>query len=214
VDPTAIVVAEAECRVEELDGWNLPQRAGLVEPYEITKKRVIHETSYIVRHLERLTLGTPYPKVAQHVALLMQALKRRGIHRPGLYLDATGVGLPVIELVAAALKGQSVRLVSVSFTHGDKFTRGKDTASLGKAFLVSRLQALLQTGRIKLPKTAESEALARELQDYEIKIDADANDKYGAFRVGAHDDLVTALGLAVLEDPLKAAQKRRLVTFT
>ncbi len=37
-----------------------------------------------------------------------------------------------------------------------------------------------------------------ELQDYEIRVDQDANDKYGAFKVGSHDDLVTALGLSVL----------------
>ena len=58
----------------------------------------------------------------------------------------------------------------------------------------------MQTGRIKLPRTAEAEALARELLDYEIRVDQDANDRYGAFRVGSHDDLVTALGLACLVD--------------
>jgi hypothetical protein len=40
--------------------------------------------------------------------------------------------------------------------------------------------------------------LGRELGDYEIKVAQDANDKYGAFKVGAHDDLVTALGLCVV----------------
>jgi hypothetical protein len=34
--------------------------------------------------------------------------------------------------------------------------------------MVSRLQALLQTGRIVLPKTSEADALARELLDYEL----------------------------------------------
>ena len=28
------------------------------------------------------------------------------------------------------------------------------------------------------------------------RVDANANDTYGAFRVGSHDDLVAALGLA------------------
>ncbi len=41
----------------------------------------------------------------------------------------------------------------------------------------------------------------QELKDYKIKVDIDANDKYGAFAVGAHDDLVTAVGLACIEDP-------------
>ena len=42
--------------------------------------------------------------------------------------------------------------------------------------------------------------LAQELIDYEIRVEPDANDKYGVFKVGTHDDLVTALGLAVQDD--------------
>ena len=39
--------------------------------------------------------------------------------------------------------------------------------------------------------------LAEKLNHYEIRIDVDANERYGAFRVGTKDDLVTALGMAV-----------------
>ncbi len=78
---------------------------------------------------------------------------------------------------------------------------------------MSRLQALLQTQRIKLPETSEARVLAKELQDYEIRVSEDANEKFGAFKVGTHDDLVTALGLAVLDDPIKEAESRRLVVW-
>ena len=61
--------------------------------------------------------------------------------------------------------------------------------------------ALLQTGRIHLPRTREAEVLAQELLDYEIRVNESSNDTYGAFRVGSHDDLVTSLGLAVQEEP-------------
>jgi hypothetical protein len=71
---------------------------------------------------------------------------------------------------------------------------------LGKALLVSRLQMLLQSCRLHLPRTVEPEALREELDRYEIRVDEDANDRYGAFKVGTHDDLVTALGLAVQDD--------------
>ncbi len=43
--------------------------------------------------------------------------------------------------------------------------------------------------------------LTSELRDYEIQVSEDANERYGAFKVGTHDDLVTALGLAVQTDP-------------
>jgi hypothetical protein len=68
--------------------------------------------------------------------------------------------------------------------------------------VVSRLQDLLQSGRVHLPRIAEAEALAKELLDYEIRISEDANERYGAFRVGSYNDLVTALGLATMEDAI------------
>jgi hypothetical protein len=71
---------------------------------------------------------------------------------------------------------------------------------LGKAFLVSRLQMLLQSGRVHLPRNPAAETLAAELLNYEIRVDEKANDRYGAFKVGTHDDLVTALGLTVQLD--------------
>lgn len=40
--------------------------------------------------------------------------------------------------------------------------------------------------------------MLEELKVYEIRIDTDGHDSYGAFRVGRHDDLVTALGLSCL----------------
>ncbi len=171
-DPTAIAVVEGEARARE----------GRAEVY------------HVVRHLERLPLGTPYPGVATRLGALATGLRDRGTPAGEIYVDATGVGLPVVDTIKAA----GVRCVPVYFTYGDRRVVQQDgTVSLGKAWLVSRLQVLLQTGLILLPKTAEAQALAKELMDYEIRVDQDANDKYGAFTVGSHDDLVTALGLAV-----------------
>lgn len=88
-------------------------------------------------------------------------------------------------------------------THGDRRAREAGAIHLGKAWLVARLQTLLQTDRLHLPRTAVSEDLTRDLLDFEIKVAEDANERYGAFRVGRHDDLVTALGLAVQESPAR-----------
>jgi hypothetical protein len=93
------------------------------------------------------------------------------------------------------------RVTAVYFNHGDRRIEASRTeVRLGKAWLVSRLQVLLQAARVHLPRTPEAEALAVELLDYEIRVNSDANDRYGAFKVGTHDDLVTALGLAVQKD--------------
>lgn len=61
--------------------------------------------------------------------------------------------------------------------------------------------ALLQQARIGLPRTSEAEQLAEELLDFELRVNENANLISGAFRTGAHDDLVVALGLSVLQDP-------------
>ena len=115
-----------------------------------------------------------------------------------LYADATGVGQPVVD----EMSRRGLRPIAVYFTHGDKRTEeGWTTVKLGKAWLVSRLQTLLQGRRIHLPNTQQTHILARELLDYEIRVSEDANDRYGAFKVGTHDDLVTALGLAVQKVP-------------
>jgi len=195
-DPTAIAVAEVEFR----------QTGGHAEDY------------YLIRHLERLPIGTPYPAVVVRLGDVVDNTRKRGMAAAvaaaaasgsgvplpplALYVDATGVGQPVVDLLAHV----GVPVTAVYFTHGDRRTVSEDrkTVSLGKTWLVSRLQALLQTGRILLPSTPEARQLAKELQDYEIRVDEKANDTYGAFKVGTHDDLVTALGLAVQETPRNA----------
>lgn len=146
------------------------------------------------------TLGTPYPEVAQRIGEIVDRVaKMRREEYPTLYVDATGVGTPVVDLLRASAT-QASEVIAVYFTHGDRRTVEAYEVKLGKAYLVSRLQSLLQTGRLHLPRTSESEALSEELLNYEIRVDSNANDRYGAFKVGTHDDLVTALGLALQVD--------------
>ena len=180
-DPTAICVVQAEDR--RLDFKT--------------------ERHFVVRHLERLALGTPYPEVAQRVGAVATGVQRKTGRPCKLYVDATGVGTPIVDLLREqAPCGQSI--IAVYFTHGDRRAEDREGSyqqvKLGKAFLVSRLQVLLQSQRVHLPHSFEASALARELLDYEIRVDENAKDRYGAFRVGTHDDLVTALGLAVQGD--------------
>lgn len=172
VDPTALCVLE---------------RAGGREPGD----------RFQVRHVERLALGTKYPTVAARIAEVAGKLRK---HDPALLLDATGVGMPVVDLVRSVLEAERIdcRVTACWFTHGDRLDWGGNEAKVGKAYLVSRLQALLQQRLLQWPRTAETEYLAQELLDYEIRVDENANDRYGAFKVGAHDDVVTAVGLAVI----------------
>ena len=175
-DPTALAVVEIERR-----------------------EGVVH---YVVRFVERLPLGTAYPHVVRRLATVCRQVAQRSGQRPEVFVDGTGVGTPVVDLLDAARLDAS-RVWSVIFTGGDR--RREDAArrriTVGKAFLVRRLQALLRDRRVHLPGCAEARALAAELQVYEIRVDVDAKARYGAFRSGTHDDLVTALALAVQREP-------------
>jgi hypothetical protein len=115
-------------------------------------------------------------------------------------MNATGQGEALVDLVAKCWAGEPP--VAVYLMHGDqRIQESYRKIRLGKAWLVTRLQTLLQTGCLHLPRIPEGEQLAEDLLNYQIKVDESANDRNGAFQVGRHDDLVTALGLAVQTDP-------------
>jgi len=178
-DPTAIAVVEME--------WRGPD-----------DRRADH---YLCRHLSRLPLGTSYPQVTERLGEIVAGVRDYKSSVRAVYLDATGVGQPVAD----ALKSAGVPVTPVYFTHGDRRTENEDrSVALGKAYLVSRLKVLMQGGRIHLARTEEMDAMQKELLDYEIRVNEHANETYGAFKTGAHDDLVTALGLAVQVTPQTA----------
>lgn len=176
-DPTALVVVEEEDRADI--------------------------THYIVRMIERMPLGTPYPVVANRVVTVVRNLELRSRSyvpskrdfRVKCIVDATGVGLPVIDLI----REQGVYATAALFTSGEKLAdRPRNVISIGKGFMVGRLQVLLQAGRLHLPISPEAKILVDELRDYEIKVNEHANASFNA-PSGKHDDLVCALGLAVGE---------------
>lgn len=186
-DPTAIAVAEIELRASA-DSMRRPRC----------------EAHYLVRFLGRLPLGTPYPEVALRIAKICGQVAARSGREPVVFIDATGVGLPVLDQLRAS-KPIAKRIDAVLFTAGrrriEKPAAGR--VMLGKEYLVSRLQSLLQCERLHLPETAEASILALELRNFEIRVDAKARQRSGAFRVGTHDDLVIALGLAVHKEPVQ-----------
>ena len=183
-DPTAIAVTEIQYRPSE------------------EKERPREESHYLVRYLDRLPLGTPYPEVARRLKELCGRVKARSGLRPEVFVDATGVGKPVVDLLeASAPQARCVWAVYLTSGHRRTEDRAERKVSLGKARLARRLQALVQGDRLHLPRGRESGALFQELLDYESRVGRNGRDRYGAFRSGAHDDLLTALALAVHQEP-------------
>lgn len=155
-------------------------------------KKVEH---YVVRHLERIPPGTSYPAMAKRCGEVAKKVKERTRSRPELFVDATGFGQPLLDEIER--HGDYSRVRPVYFTHGDRRVEEGGVVRLGKAWLVTKLQMLLQTGQLHFPPSPEAETLAEELTEFEVQVAPDANDRYGHFRVGTRDELITALGLAV-----------------
>lgn len=189
-DRTAIAVAEMEYR-----------------PINAPRTRRRRKEHYVVRHLERLDPGTRYSVIAQRLAEVSTGvvkkgqLKPRKPRKPIIFAAAIGGGEPVIDLLKDEVR--DARIWAVEFNHGNGRTEDRErrVIRLGKAYLVSRLQTLLEQRQLHLPHTPEADTLASELLEYEIRVSPNAHELLGAFRVGSQDDLVTAVGLAVHKKP-------------
>ena len=203
VDYTAICLMEAWQRPSGEKRW-IPGHTNARGQWLTGYYEAERETVYTARLLRRLALGTPYPTIARELAEIVCAEKLHGRPR-SVYLDVTGVGAPVYDLIQEVilhhhLAGHDVSLFPITFSHGE--TYDARVGRLGKAYLVSRLQALLQQQRIQLPpQHPDARVMADELKAYEIRVSDDGKDTSGAFRVGSHDDYVTAVGLATLHEP-------------
>jgi hypothetical protein len=149
-------------------------------------------SSYQCRHLERLPLGTLYPDVVSRVRDLLAASELED--NSALCVDATGVGRPVVDMLRAA----GLTLDAVTITGGDSPSFENGMHRVPKRDLVSVLQVLLQNERLQFAATMpEAPKLIQEMLAFQVKISDKAHDSYGAWREGAHDDLVLAVALAV-----------------
>jgi hypothetical protein len=197
VDPTAIAVSVPERRV-------FSDYASGQEESEIYHR---------VTFLRRLPLRTEGPEVVRLLERIVRNLQERGCRQPMMYVDATGSGTALlVDHVRASLRRNAKEIVPVYFNKGDRrifkkvdapsFANRYRELSLGKAWMVSRMQSLLDYDRLLFPRdSVEAPVMVQELLDYEIRLSENANESYGAFKVGSHDDLVTSSGLATQEDP-------------
>jgi len=150
---------------------------------------------YALQHLERCALGTPYPAIVQRITGLDRKI------REGPYwgdcrvvVDATGVGRPVVDLLEDV---RGLDVYPVTITGGDEVNRDGNWFRVPKRELVSGLQVLLQTERLKIARELPyAETFVTELRDFRVKITESGNDTYGAWRDGSHDDLVLSVAIA------------------
>jgi hypothetical protein len=151
----------------------------------------IDQFEYDVSHLERLRLGTPYPKQVEIIAK-----RKNRIEDCTLVVDCTGVGTPVLDMLKAA----GLDPVGIWITGGEQVNHDENDETryrVPKRDLVTAVQVIQQQHRLHVAESPEKARLVKELQDFKIKLSAAGHDTFGAWREGQHDDLVLGLAVAV-----------------
>ena len=149
-------------------------------------------TRLAVRHLDRLPLDTPYPVIAERVERI--AAQLAAANPCSVIVDATGVGLPVVD--ALRVPSARWRLMPVTIGHADRETCTDGFWRVGKRDLVARLQMAFDFEELVISsELAESETLIEELTAMRASIRSTGRTRYES-PGEAHDDLAIALALA------------------
>jgi hypothetical protein len=149
---------------------------------------------WVVRHLERIPLGTPYTAVAERVVRLAQ--KPPVVGQCQLVVDATGVGMPVIDMLRASRPGCGLTAVLITGGHAER--SDGSVWHVPKLELMARLQTLFEREQLRISRRLrESGRLVRELLDMRTARGKSGRVRVGADGAGEHDDLALAVALAV-----------------
>ncbi len=140
------------------------------------------ETALVLRNLQRLPLETPYAELPGYLERYLDGLAKRG--PVNLMVDATGVGLPVVELLQLAQL--PARLKPVVITGGESVGQLPHAASVPRSMLLQNLRVVLETGGLRIPSGLR---LLRELKQ-ELRALGDPKSR-------TPDDMAFALALAV-----------------
>ena len=194
-DPTTIAVVE---RVREVVPEHLVDTLREMGAHGLERlARMRAECAkpvFNLRILEQAPLGESYPAQAHRIKRLL-VNPHLADYRVPIWMDYTGVGRAVYDIFAQA-GVPNLRPTTLIFA-GQEGPNSSGGYSLPKVSLVSRLQASMHTGRLRMP--AELPLVAkfkRELQDFRVSYTATGNATFNALE-GRHDDTLTAVGLAL-----------------
>lgn len=146
----------------------------------------------LVRHLERLPLGTAYTAVVALVRNMVRDEQLRG--RCVVVVDGTGVGAPVVDALRAARL--QCEVCAVTITSGEREHQHGSVWNVPKKDLIAGVQVLLERGELAIAgKLVEAGSLMRELLNMRITMAGNGRVRLGADGFGEHDDLVIAVAL-------------------
>jgi len=149
------------------------------------------EYLYHLRHIERFPLHTSYPDVVDKVKEYLKSFQTDD--SVYLVIDSTGVGLGIMDMFIK----QYLYPVGITITGGSEVNHDGTNYKVPKRDLVTCLQILFQTERLKIAKGLRYvDTLIQELGNFRVKITTKGNDTYEAWREGQHDDLVLSVAMA------------------
>lgn len=161
--------------------------------------KIVPDTPYrlILGHLRRFPLNTPYPDQVSGVAREVERTMERGA--AVMAIDHTGVGRPVVDMFRAAKLGINIWPVSIATSAMGAAKRNPETNNwvVPKKDLIGSLITMAHSGRLEISdRLPDAKILKKELQNFRMKINTNANLEFEAWRESDHDDLVLAVALA------------------
>lgn len=173
-------------------GLDLGQSKDYTAMTIIEKLGVESPYNYHLRYLKRFPLGTAYPTIVDEVKVTTDHSEIGKEFK--LAVDKTGVGAPVVDM----LKRAGLRPYEIIIHGGEAVTRDGREIRIPKRDLISNLQVLFQSGRLKIAeRIPDGQLLVKELLNFKVKISTSGHDSYEAWREGVHDDLVLSVAMAV-----------------
>ncbi len=180
-DPAAISVLQ---RREVLAPGQAPPRRGEVRPEMVIP-------SYDLRYLDRAELKTPYQELFRRVETLLLLPDLRG--NSHFVLDATGAGMPVVQIM------QDLAPIPIVITAGHSSNpRSEGGHSVPKRDLITSLQSVLQSRRLRIAKGVKHlEQLQKEIVGFKMKQSSTGYQSFESATESIHDDLVMSLAIGV-----------------
>lgn len=180
-DPTAIVVGEDEgvpVGITKQDGGG-----GFLEEKAINRfLRVVY--------IEQIPLKTNYIDIARRLA----AITNHSLlaMRAEMYIDATGVGRAVMDI----LRNEQIKATGITITSGATESVIGDRLAVPKVAIIDSAISLLHQGRISFAGGLDfADVMAMQLQQFKMKRRDNGGVSYENSTDAVHDDLVIALGL-------------------
>lgn len=151
------------------------------------------KVEYQLLFLERIDLGTAYHLVVDRVKSILKDEDLRG--EIMVLPDATGVGIPIIQMMRRA---GVAPMVGITIHGGTSVSKSEHGYGVPKRDLVSSLVMVVQSKRMKIASDISYRAqLVHEMQSFTLKTTSGGSDTYEALMEKDHDDLVMALSMAV-----------------